>query len=148
MHRGDLPNAPWEQLQPLLPPHKPQTGRPAVDHRRLLNGMVWILRTGAPWHDLPERSGPWRTVASRFYRWRKAGVFQPRCDPLKQQADAAGQLDGDVHVGDCPIARAHQPAAGANKGRPRSRRLGGAQGASAPRATAVPKALVSSGRGC
>jgi transposase len=90
MHRGDLTNAQWERLQPLLPPQKPQTGRPAGDHRRVLNGMLWILRPGAPWHDLPERYSPWRTVASRFYRWQKGGVFQRLFDTLKQQADATG----------------------------------------------------------
>jgi transposase len=57
MKRKELTNTPWERLQPLLPPQKPQTGRPAVDHRRLLNGILWILRTGAPWRDLPERYG-------------------------------------------------------------------------------------------
>jgi transposase len=88
-------------------PQKTPTGRPAVDHRRVLKGILWILRTGAPWHDLPERYGPWRTVASRFSRWRKAGVFQRLLDPLKQQADATGQLDRDVHFLDSTMVRAH-----------------------------------------
>jgi transposase len=144
MHRGDLTNAQWERLQPLLPPQKPKTGRPAVDHRRVLNGMLWILRTGAPWHDLPERYGPWRTVASRFYRWQKAGVFQQLFDILKQQAEAIGQLDWDVHFIDSTIVRAHQHAAGAKKGMPRPKRLGVAKGASARKSTSVPKAPVSS----
>jgi transposase len=135
MHRGDLTNAQWERLQPLLPPQKPQTGRPAVDHRRILNGMLWILRTGAPWHDLPERYGPWRTVASRFYRWQKAGLFQQLFDTLKQQADATGQLDWDVHVLDSTIVRAHQHAAGAKKGLLRRKRSGAAKGASVPKST-------------
>jgi transposase len=146
MHRGDLTNAQWERLQPLLPPQKPKTGRPAVDHRRVLNGMLWVLRTGAPWHDLPERYGPWRTVASRFYRWQRAGVFQQLFDTLKQQADAAGQLDWDVHVLDSTIVRAHQHAAGAKKGRPRPKRSGAAKGASARQSTSGPKAPVSSSR--
>ena len=55
MNRGDLTNAQWERLRPLLPLQKPKIGRPAVDHRRILNGLLWILRTGAPWRDLPER---------------------------------------------------------------------------------------------
>jgi transposase len=144
MHRGDLINAQWERLQPLLPPQKPKTGRPAVDHRRILNGMLWILRTGAPWHDLPERYGPWRTVASRFYRWQKAGVFQQLFDTLKQQADATGQLDWDVHFIDSTIVRAHQHAAGAKRGIPRPKRSGIAKGASVQKSTSVPKGLVSS----
>ena len=84
MNRGDLTNAPWERLQALLPPQKPTIGRPAHDHRTILNGMLWLLRTGAPWRDLPERSGPWRTVASRFYRWQRAGVFVHLLATLQQ----------------------------------------------------------------
>jgi transposase len=71
---------------------------------------------GAPWQDVPKRYGPWRTVASRFYRWQKAGVFQRLFDALKQQADAAGQLDWQIHFVDSTIVRAHQHAAGAKKG--------------------------------
>jgi transposase len=58
MNRGDLTNEPWERLHPLLPPQKPRIGRPGRDHRTILNGILWILRTGAPWRDLPERYGP------------------------------------------------------------------------------------------
>jgi transposase len=143
MHRGDLTNTQWEQLRPLLPPQKPKTGRPAVDHRRILNGMLWILRTGAPWHDLPERYGPWRTVASRFYRWQKAGVFQHMFDALKQQADAAGQLDWQIHYVDSTIGRAHQPAAGAKKGRRKPKHWAAAGVASVPKCTCEPKAGAS-----
>jgi transposase len=116
MNRGDLTNEQWERLQPLLPPQKPSIGRPAHDHRTILNGILWILRTGAPWRDLPERYGPWRTVASRFYRWQRAGVWQKLFDTLKQQADADGRLDWLLHFVDSTIIRAHQHAAGAKKG--------------------------------
>jgi transposase len=116
MNRGDLTNTQWERLQPLLPPQKPKTGRPAVDHRRILNGMLWILRTGAPWRDLPERYGPWRTVASRFYRWQRAGIWERILASVQAQADAEGQLNWEVHSVDGTIIRAHQHAAGAKKG--------------------------------
>jgi transposase len=106
--------------------------------------MLWILRTGAPWHDLPERYGPWRTVASRFYRWQNAGVFQRLFETLKQQADATGQLDWDVHVLDSTIVRAHQQAAGAKRGLPRPKRSGGAKGASVRKSTSGLKVPVSS----
>ena len=76
MGRGDLTNAQWARLEPLLPPQKPKTGRPAEDHRRIIDAIRWIKRTGAPWRDLPERYGPWQTVASRFYRWQQAGLWQ------------------------------------------------------------------------
>jgi transposase len=144
MYRGDLTNAQWERLQPLLPPQKPKTGRPAVDHRRLLNGMLWILRTGTPWRALPERYGPWRTVARRFYRWQKAGVFQRLFDVLKQQADATGQLDWQLHCIDSTIVRTHQHAAGAKKGIPRPKRSGAAKEASARKSTSGPRVRANS----
>jgi transposase len=121
MNRGDLSHAPWERLQALLPAQKPRRGRPAHDHRRILNGMLWILRTGAPWRDVPERYGPWRTVASRFYRWQKAGIFQRIFAALQQQAEAVGQLEWEIHDVDSTIIRAHQHAAGAKKGTQRSK---------------------------
>ena len=76
MKRKELTDLQWERLQPLLPPQKPQTGRPNLDHQRIVNGLLWLLRTGVPWRELPERYGPWRTVASCFYRWRRAGLWQ------------------------------------------------------------------------
>jgi len=65
----------WEQLKPLLPPQKPQTGRPAVDHRLIVEGMLWVVRTGSSWRELPERFGPWSTVSSRYQRWCKEGLW-------------------------------------------------------------------------
>jgi transposase len=104
------------------PTPKPHPGRPAHDHRTIRHGLLWIRRTGAPWRDLPEREGPWRTVASRFYRWRQAGIFQPVVDLLQQQADAHGQLNWPRHSVASIIIRAHQHAAGAQKGSQRAKR--------------------------
>jgi transposase len=72
--RHELTDEQWEQLERFLPPQKPKTGRLNLDHRMVSNGIIWILHTGAPWRDLPERYGKWQTVASRFYRWQKSGV--------------------------------------------------------------------------
>jgi transposase len=116
MHRGDLTNDEWARLQPLLPPQKPKTGRPAQDHRRVINGMLWVARTGAPWRDLPERYGAVGTVSSRFYRWRTAGLWDRIWATLQQQADAAGHVDWQLHYIDGSIVRAHQHAAGAKRG--------------------------------
>jgi transposase len=116
MNRHELTPRQWERLPPLLPPQKPHTGRPAADHRRRLNGILWIIRTGAPWRDLPERYGPWGTVASRFYRWRKAGLWQRLFEAIHQQADAAGKLHWAIHYVDSTIVRAHQHAAGSPNG--------------------------------
>lgn len=71
---GDFNLQPEVSFAPLPPPQRPRTGRPAKDHRTVLNGILWILRTGAPWRDLPERYGSWNTVWSRFRRWREAGI--------------------------------------------------------------------------
>jgi transposase len=116
MKHKELTDTQWERLQPLLPPQKPRTGRPNLDHRRILNGILWLLRTGAPWRDLPYRYDSWRTVASRFYRWRQAGIWQRLFEVVQQQADASGQMDWAVHYVDGTIVRAHQHAAGSPKG--------------------------------
>ena len=116
MRRRELTDEQWEKLCPLLPPQKPKVGRPAQDHRLIINGILWIVRTGAPWRDLPEHYGPWRTVASRFYRWVKAGIWQRVLEALQQQADAQGLIDWEKQSVDSTIIRAHQHAAGAKGG--------------------------------
>ena len=113
--RYELTGAQWRRLEPLLPPERPQTGRPNHSHRTLLNGILWVLRTGAPWRDLPECYGPVGTVSSRFYRWRKAGIWQRVLETLQADADAAGLLDWDLHFVDASVVRAHQHAAGARR---------------------------------
>jgi transposase len=122
LSRGALTNEQWARLEPWRPPRKPKTGRPAADHRRSINGIRWITRTGAPWRELPDRYAPWQTVASRFYRWQRAGVGQRMLAARQQQADAAGDLAWNIHSVDAPVVRAHQPAAGANKGALRTTR--------------------------
>lgn len=86
--------------------------------------MLWVLRTGAPWRDLPERYGLWESVASRFYRWSHAGIWDRVLGVLQVQADAEGRLDWDLHYADATVVRAHQHAAGAKKGGPRFKRSG------------------------
>ena len=107
----------WRRLQPLLPPEKPWTGRPNVDHRRILNGILWVHRTGAPWRDLPLHYGPVGMVSSRFYRWRAAGVWDQILIALQSEADARGEVDWDLHFVDATVIRAHQHAAGARRTR-------------------------------
>ena len=117
MGRGDLTEKQWQKLQPLLPPHKPKTGRPNLDHRKVLNSILWILRTGAPWRDLSARYGKWQTVSSRFYRWRRAGIWEKVLARLQEKSDLNGAIDWEVHFVDGTIVRAHQHAAGAKKQR-------------------------------
>ena len=142
VQRFELTDEQWERLQPLLPP-KARTGRPATDHRQIINGILWILRTGAPWRDLPERYGPWATVASRFYSWRKSGLWERIFAQVQAQADAAGEIDWHVHYVDGTIVRAHQHAAGAKGGTLRRKRSATARAASPRRSTSEPKATAS-----
>ena len=122
MGRGDLTDQQWQQLQPLLPPQKPIIGRPAKDHRTIINGILWVLRTGAPCRDLPERYGPWRTVASRFYRWHKDGLWDRLLTSVQQQSNIRGKVNWELHYVDGTMVRAHQHAAGA-RGKTRKARL-------------------------
>lgn len=73
----------------------------------MLNGTLWLLRTGAPWWGLPSQYGPWQAVASRFYRWQRAGVWQRILQTLQQQADADGRLDWGQHYVGSAVIRSH-----------------------------------------
>lgn len=117
--RGELTDQQWQRLQPLLPPPSPRHrgGRPRRDPRTIINGILWVVRTGAPWRDLPERYGPWSTVYGQFYRWQQQGLWNQILMALQQQADAEGQLDWQTHFVDGSVIRAHQHAAGAKRGR-------------------------------
>ncbi len=116
--RHELTDAQWTDLAALLPPQRPRTGRPANDHRTVLNGILWVLRTGAPWRDLPDRYGSWQTVYSRFRRWRDAGIWDRILTTLQREAAFADELDGSLAMIDGSNIRAHQHAAGAKKGVP------------------------------
>jgi transposase len=139
VHRGELSDAQWARLEPLLPPQKAKVGKPAHPHRRILNGILWKLRTGAPWRDLPPRYGPWSTVACRFRRWRRAGVWDRVLAAVQRQEDAAGHVDWTLQFVDGSVIRAHQHAAGAKKGALKPKPWGAARGAIAPRSTSSVK---------
>src|SRR5215210_171446 len=143
-HRGDFTDEHCEQLKPLLPPQKsPGGGRPAKNHRQVLNGMLWILRTGAPWRDLPPRYGKVQTVFSRFRRWQESGLFSRVFAALQSIAQAEGRIDWQLHFVDSTIVRAHQHAAGAKGGIQTRKRSGAARAASPPKSTAGLKARAS-----
>ena len=116
MRRHELTDQEWARLAPRLPPQKPARGRPGKDHRTMINAMLWLDRTGAPWRDLPERYGPWQSVATRFYRWTRSGLWQQILAELQAEADAAGEIDWEAHVVDSTVVRAHQHAAGVKGG--------------------------------
>ena len=104
MARFDLSDTEWAIIQPLLP-NKPR-GVPRSDDRRVLNGIFYILRTGSPWRDLPERYGPYTTVYNRFNRWAKVGIWINVFNALAEQSPESMAF----------IIRAHQHAAGGKKG--------------------------------
>ena len=104
MNRCDLTDFEWSVIEPLLP-NKPR-GVPRVDDRRVLNGIMWVLRSGAPWRDLPERYGPYTTCYNRFNRWRKKGIWDQLMEAIVEA------YDGDLQMIDSSSVRVHQHAAG------------------------------------
>ena len=95
-------------LEPLLP--KKPRGVPRVDDRRVLDGILWVLRSGAPCRDLPERCGPNTTCYNRFNRWRKKGIWDCLMDAI------VGAYDGDIQMIDSSSVRVHQRAPGSKRG--------------------------------
>ena len=109
--RGEVTDKAWAQIEPLLPPTGQRGGR-WREHRQVINAILWKLRTGAPWRDLPERYGPWKTVYTRFWRWSRDGTLTMLVTKVRVIAEAIDELDREVSV-DSSIVRAHQHAAGA-----------------------------------
>ena len=109
--RYELTDQQWEQIVLLLPPEKTnKPGRPSKDNRLMINAMVWMARSGAPWRDLPERYGPWKTVYSRFRKWIEDGIL----DNIFRVLSLEAELE-ELFL-DASIVQAHQHSAGAKKG--------------------------------
>lgn len=113
VRRHELTDAAWRRIEPLLPAQPARGGR-WVDHRTVLNGILWKLATGVPWRDLPERYGNWKTVYERYRRWAADGTFDAILTHVQVHDDSVGRIDWTVSV-DSTIVRAHQHAAGAHK---------------------------------
>lgn len=111
MGRGDLTDAEWDRLRPLLPVSNGRCGR-WRDHRQVIDGILHRVRTGVQWRNLPERFGPWKTVCERHRLWSADGTWERLLQQVQAAADAAGEIDWDIAV-DSTIVRAHQHAAGA-----------------------------------
>jgi transposase len=105
--RYDLTDFEWSVIEPLLPTDR--RGPKPQNNRRVLNGIFWVLRTGAPWRDLPERYGPYTSAYNRFNRWRKAGIWDRLMDAVVKAHD------GKVQMIDSSIVRVHQHASGVKK---------------------------------
>ena len=111
--RGELTDAAWAVIAPLLPTNG-RRGQQWRDHRTIINGILWKLRTGAPWRDLPERYGPWRTVYARFVRWQRDGPWDRLLAHVQTKSEAVGEVLWEGSI-DSTAIRAHQHAAGARK---------------------------------
>ena len=111
LRRYELTDYEWEKIKHLLPPENTgKRGRPSKNNRIMLNGMIWIARSGAPWRDLPERYGPWESVYSRFRKWIDDGILDNIFRILSLDAELK-----DLSI-DASIVQAHQHSAGAKKG--------------------------------
>lgn len=115
--RYELSQVQWERIADLLPGKAGDPGRTAADNRLFVNGVLWVLRSGAHWCDLPERYGRWKTLHKRFSRWSKAGVWD------RVFADLIKDRDNQYLMIDSTLVRAHQQAA-TGKGGPRIRLWG------------------------
>ncbi|MFH8534959.1 IS5 family transposase [Streptomyces tendae] len=118
MGRGDLSNEEWARQKTHLPKSAKRGGR-WVNHRRVINGILYRNRTGVPWRDLPARFGKWKTVYERHRRWSADGTWDRLFAAVLSDADAEGRIDWSMVSVDSTSCRAHQHAAGARKRRPR-----------------------------
>jgi transposase len=132
----------WAMLEPLLPEPTKRTdgrGRPWRQAREVLDGVLWVLRTGAPWRDLPERYPPYQTCHRRFQRWVKEGVLSRVLEVLAEDLEARGGLDlsecfidgafvvakKGEHRWERPSGQRHEAHGGGGPLRPSSRRARG-----------------------
>ena len=128
MSRGDLTDAEWRIFDPLLP-DRGERGPPVAEKRRTVDGILWVLRTGVPWRDMPASYGNWNSVFVRFTRWSKFGVW----DAAFKALAGLGPPEDAEHAIDSTIVRAHQHAAGVKGGIKISRRSVARAAASPPR---------------
>nr|WP_302185762.1 IS5 family transposase [Streptomyces anulatus] len=114
MERGDLTHGEWIRLKPHLPVSGRRGGRWS-DHRRVIYGILFRVRTGIPWRDLPERFGSWKTVSERHRSWSADGTWDRVLRAVQADADLADRIDWSMASVDPTSCRAHQHAAGARK---------------------------------
>jgi transposase len=131
----DMTEAQWNIVEPILPKdpvRADRRGRPWSDRRKVLNGVLWILRTGAPWEDLPPRYGPYQTAHRRFQNWVRSGVIEKILLTLAQHLQEAGGLD----LKECFVDGTFVPAkkGGDSSGKPSAARV--------PRSWALQTAMV------
>ena len=122
--RHDIKDEAWALVEPLLPGQRGQWGGIADDNRRFVNGVFWILRTGAPWRDMPAEYGNWNSVAKRFYRWVENGLWESILEKPIDDPDYEWLMIDASHI------KVHPHAAGAVGG---NQDMGRTKGGSTPR---------------
>ena len=108
--RMELTESEWQSIATILPSERGRRGRPAKSNRTMVNAIIWIMRTGSPWRDLPEYYGPWKSVYTRFSRWSEQGIWEQVLEKVSISPD------DEYHMIDSTAVRAHQHAAGAKGG--------------------------------
>ena len=111
VRRGELTDEAWERIAPLLPQNGVR-GKQWKDHRTVIDGILWRLRTGAPWRDLPVRYGPWPSVYDRLVRWRRDGTWDRLLAHVQTKSDAVGAVSWEVSLHSTDL-RGNQHPAGA-----------------------------------
>ena len=108
--RHDISDRVWRVLEPHLPGKVGSVGRPSSDNRLFINAVFWILRTGAPWRDLPPDYGDWKNTHRRFIRWRDKGIWEKLLEQLIDAPDFEWLMIDASHI------KVHPHAAGARGG--------------------------------
>lgn len=116
--RYEVKDLQWLRIAPMLPGKAGDPGRTAADNRLFVNAVLWVLRSGARWSDLPERYGRFKSVHKRFTRWSRAGVWERVFGELSRDRD------NEYLMIDSAIVRAHAHAATGQKGAARIRLWG------------------------
>ncbi len=110
MIRRVLSDSQWDRIAPELPGKQGDPGRTGKDNRLFLEAVLWIARTGAPWRDLPDAFGKWKTVYTRFSRWAGKGIWESLFNKMAEEPDF------EYAIVDGTIVRVHQHGAGARGG--------------------------------
>lgn len=108
--RHDISDRAWANIEKLLPGSKGSVGRPSADNRLFINAVFWILRTGAPWRDLPPDLGDWKNTHRRFCRWRDRGIWEKILEALIVEPDF------EWHIIDASHCKVHPQNAGLSQG--------------------------------
>ncbi len=124
LHRHDISDHSWEIIAPHLPGKKGDWGGIAKDNRQFINAVVWVLRTGAPWRDLPPEFGDWKNTHRRFCRWRDKGTWERLLAVVIDEPDFEWLMIDATHI------KAHKHACGAKGG---NEAIGRTKGGSTPR---------------